>query len=78
MSLRSLLSLAADCRATIRHVNVEFALRERLAALGLKPGRCVHIVRRLGVGGPLQVRIDHTDIVLRAADAALIEVANGS
>jgi ferrous iron transport protein A len=78
MSLRPLLSLAADCRATIRHVNVEFALRERLAALGLKPGRCVQIVRRLGAGGPLQVRIDHTDIVLRAADAALIEVANGS
>jgi ferrous iron transport protein A len=78
MSKRSLISLDSECRATIQRVNVEFALRERLAALGLKPGRGIQIVRRLGADGPLQVRVDHTDIVLRAADAALIEIANGS
>jgi len=78
MTWLSLIALDADCRATIQRVNLEFALRERLAALGLKPGRCVEIVRRLGTGGPLQVRVDHTDIVLRAADAACIEVAAGS
>jgi ferrous iron transport protein A len=78
MSWRSLLTLDADSRGTIQRVNVEFALRERLAALGLKPGRCIQIVRRLGANGPLQVRVDHTDVVLRAADAALIEIANGS
>ncbi|GEM_PF-2204111 len=78
MSRRSLLTLDADCRGTIQRVNVEFALRERLAALGLKPGRGIQIVRRLGANGPLQVRVDHTDVVLRAADAALIEIANGS
>jgi ferrous iron transport protein A len=78
MSWRSLLTLEADGRGTIQRVNVEFGLRERLAALGLKPGRRIQIVRRLGATGPLQVRVDHTDVVLRAADAALIEIANGS
>ncbi len=72
--LRRLVSLGADARATILRVNSEFAVRERLAALGLKPGRRVQVVRRIGTTGPLQLRIDHTDLVLRAADAAQIDV----
>lgn len=74
MNGHSLIRLGTDARATILRVNSEFAVRERLAALGLKPGRRVQVIRRIGTTGPLQLRVDHTDLVVRAADAALIEV----
>jgi ferrous iron transport protein A len=60
--------------ARILRINSEFDVRERLLALGLRPGRCVQVIRRLGRLGPLQVRVDHTDVVVRAIDAAHIEV----
>jgi len=31
-------------------------------------------VRRVGSSGPLQVRIDHTDLILRRSDADRIQV----
>lgn len=72
---RPLLSrLGVSARARIVRVNSEFGIRERLAALGVKPGRLVRVVRRMGATGPLQVRIDHTDLVVRATEADKIEV----
>lgn len=70
----TLSNLGDDDRATIVRVHGEFALRERFAALGVRPGRTIRVMRRLGTRGPLQVRVDHTDLVLRAADAAQIDV----
>jgi ferrous iron transport protein A len=60
--------------AVVTALNLEFAVRERLAALGLRIGRRLQVVRRAGAQGPLQVRIDHTDLILRRAEAAGIEV----
>jgi ferrous iron transport protein A len=74
MSVPLLSRLGASARARIVRVNSEFAVRERLAALGVKPGRLIRVVRRMGATGPLQVRIDHTDLVVRAAEAEKIEV----
>lgn len=74
MSRRLLSRLGASARAKIVRVNSEFAVRERLAALGVKPGRLLRVVRRMGAAGPLQVRVDHTDFVVRAAEAEQIEV----
>lgn len=74
MPARTLYALNADDRATVVRVNGDFALRERFAALGVRPGRTIRVVRRLGGRGPLQVRVDHTDLVLRAAEAAQIDV----
>jgi Fe2+ transport system protein FeoA len=74
MSARTLFTLGDEGRATIVRVHGEFALRERFAALGVRPGRTIRVVRRLGARGPLQVRVDHTDLVLRAAEAAQIDI----
>ena len=74
MRRAALTSMCAAAPATIVALNVEFAVRERLTALGLKPGRRIEIVRRIGTTGPVQVRVDHTDVVLRAAEAARIDV----
>lgn len=55
-------------------LNLDFAVRERLAALGVRIGRRLQVVRRVGSSGPMQVRVDHTDLILRAAEAGGIEV----
>lgn len=57
---------------TALHVGEE--LRRRMAGLGLKPGIRVRVIRRSPLGGPLQVRAGHTDIILRRSDAAHVEV----
>jgi ferrous iron transport protein A len=74
MRRTALSSIRTASPVTVVALNVEFAVRERLTALGLKPGRRIEVVRRMGSAGPVQVRVDHTDLVLRASEAAGIEV----
>lgn len=50
-------------------------LVNRLMALGFLPGRTVKIERRGKWGGPLQVCIGATAIILRPSEARMIEVA---
>jgi ferrous iron transport protein A len=70
----ALAALEPRQHAVVTALDLEFAVRERLAALGLRIGRRLHIVRRVGSSGPMQVRIDHTDLILRAAEANRIRV----
>ncbi len=49
-------------------------LANRLKALGFVPGRTVKIERREKWGGPLQVCIGTTAIILRSSEAGVIEV----
>lgn len=74
MSHLTLTELEARQRAVVTALNLEFAVRERLAALGVRIGRSLQVVRRVGASGPMQIRIDHTDLILRAAEAGRIEV----
>lgn len=74
MSHLTLTELEARQRAVVTTLNLEFAVRERLAALGVRIGRSLQVVRRVGASGPMQIRIDHTDLILRAAEAGRIEV----
>ena len=60
--------------AVIAEVAMEFAVKERLAALGLRPGRRVEVVRRMGRRGPIQVRTGATDVLLRGGEAQRIVV----
>lgn len=48
--------------------------RRRMAGLGLRPGVAIRVIRRSPLKGPLQVRVGHTDIILRRSDAARIGV----
>ena len=64
----------AGAFAVIAEVAMEFAVKERLAALGLRQGRRVEVVRRMGRRGPIQVRTGATDILLRGGEAQRILV----
>ena len=70
----ALASLQPCQRAVVTALNLDFAVRERLAALGVRIGRRLQVVRRVGAAGPMQVRVDHTDLILRAAEAGGIQV----
>jgi ferrous iron transport protein A len=75
MSDLSLAALAPSASAVVVSLDLDFALRERLFALGMRAGRTVRVMRRIGRDGPMQVRVDHTDMILRADQAERIRVA---
>jgi ferrous iron transport protein A len=60
--------------ALILDVDAEPALRTRIEAMGLRVGREVQVVRRARGGGPLQVRVGLTDLIIRPVQARLIHV----
>lgn len=60
--------------AVVLSVDLPFEVRERLAALGVKAGRRLSLVHRLGAKGPLQIRAGSTDFIVRVRDAAAIKV----
>jgi len=64
---------ATQC-ATVLGIDLPFEVRERLAALGVKVGRHLAVVHRLGPRGPMQVRAGRTDFILRAREAAGIRI----
>ncbi len=68
----SLDHLAPDHSAAITAVHATGMAGERMAALGLTPGRRVAVLRRAPFGGPLHVRIGPTELMIRRADARAI------
>jgi len=75
MSILALAALEPQQNAVVTALDLEFAVRERLAALGVRIGRTLLVVRRAGSSGPLQVRIGHTDLILRRSEADRIQVS---
>ncbi|KAA3650716.1 MAG: ferrous iron transport protein A [Proteobacteria bacterium] len=71
MCALSELATGRDAKVTALRADHDFA--QRLHALGVRIGRSVRIVRRGPLNGPLQLRIGTTDIMLRRAEAALID-----
>jgi len=66
--------LATLDTATIQAIHAGQELRRRLAGLGLRLGIRVRVMRRSPFNGPMQIRVGHTDLIMRPADAAHIEV----
>lgn len=60
--------------ATVAAVEGDAPLRQRLAALGVRPGRPLRLVRRGALTGPLHVRLGTTDVILRRRHAHAILV----
>ncbi len=60
---------------TIIELKLEDAIVKRLYAMGVRPNKSIIIVRRGGVGGPLQCRRGTTDILIRVniAQAILVD-----
>jgi ferrous iron transport protein A len=60
--------------ATVAVVHGDAPLRQRLAALGVRPGRPLRLVRRWALTGPLHLRLGTTDVILRRGHAQAILV----
>ena len=64
---------AGRCCIIVR-IDAAADLAARMRALGLQSGRRVQVMRRSPFKGPIQVRSGQTDIIIRRADAASIQV----
>ena len=71
---RPLTHLAPGQEARIAALHASEALQHRLAALGFRIGKQIRLVRRAAFNGPLHVRIDHTDVIIRRSDALCVEL----
>jgi ferrous iron transport protein A len=60
--------------AVILALDAGQGLGHRLAALGLRAGKTVRLIRRARFGGPFHVRVGTTDLMLRAPDARRVQV----
>ncbi len=60
--------------ATILALNAEEELYHRLAALGVRVGKRVQMLRRARFAGPLHIRVGTTDLMLRVSEACRIQV----
>jgi ferrous iron transport protein A len=67
--------LAPGDDATVAAIHADAALRSRLAALGVRIGQRVRMVRKARFAGPLHIRLGTTDLILRRRQAGQIEVA---
>ncbi len=68
----SLDRLAPHHSAAIVSVNATGMAGERMAALGLIPGKRVAVLRRAPFGGPLHLAIGPAELMIRRADARAI------
>ena len=67
-------SLRRGARARILAVSTSRGprLAQRLADLGMEPGRCVEVVRRAPLGDPTVYRVADYELCLRRTDASLV------
>ncbi|CAK0773886.1 ferrous iron transport protein A [Gammaproteobacteria bacterium] len=76
LSTISLSTLVAGQGAVVRGLHAVDGFAHRLAALGFRIGRPVTVVRCAPLGGPIQIRLGTTDVMLRRAEAARIDVSS--
>lgn len=60
----------------IAAIEAEEFLFHRLSALGFRVGKPLSVMRRAKFNGPLHVRLGTTDVILRQADAARIQITS--
>ena len=66
--------LPAGRCGTILSIDAPEELTARMRAMGLQPGRRIKVIRRSPFQGPIQVRSGQTDIIIRRAEAAVIQM----
>ncbi|PKO46105.1 MAG: ferrous iron transport protein A [Betaproteobacteria bacterium HGW-Betaproteobacteria-22] len=72
--MQFLSQLKAGQRAIISAIEADEFLFHRLSALGFRVGRPLSIMRQANFGGPIQVRLGTTDVILRASEAQRIHI----
>jgi len=58
----------------ITDIQAEAELRQRMAALGLRKGCVVQVLRKASLGGPIHVRVGTTEVIMRRIEAQRIVV----
>ena len=53
-------------------IQADVDLKQRLAALGLRVGCEVHVLRKASLGGPVHVRVGTTEVIMRRIEAKRI------
>ena len=76
MTTIHLVSLQPGQSATIKQLQAESALQQRLQALGFRKGKQVEMIRQGWFKGPLHVRVGTTEVMLRRRDAKEIHITN--
>ena len=71
----TLADLPTGQTGTIAALSGDPDIRIRIQSLGLRVGREVAIIRRSRFGGPIQVRIGTTDLLIRPEQAAQVLLA---
>jgi ferrous iron transport protein A len=71
----TLADLPTGHTGTIAALNGDPDIRIRIQSLGLRVGRDVAVIRRSRFGGPIQVRIGTTDLLIRPAQAEQVVLA---
>ncbi|WP_205882081.1 FeoA family protein [Leeia aquatica] len=75
MTSDTLDSLPVGSRAKVLAYRIASSpLRRRLLSLGLLPGAELEVLRRAPLGDPIEIRIRHTHLALRAHEAAVLSV----
>lgn len=74
MQTTNLSALEPGQTATITSIHAEEELHHRLAAMGFRVGKQIHMVRRAHFSGPLHVRIGTTELMIRRKEAINIGV----
>ncbi len=74
MQQKSLAEVEVSGRVRIDKLCVEDGVRARMIALGFRADQDVEVIRIAPWGGPIQVRIGMTDIILRRVDARAVQV----
>lgn len=60
---------------TIKTIDTGPELGRRMAALGMRPGRRLEVIRIAPLKGPLLIRIGYTEFMIRRTDAEKISVS---
>lgn len=68
--------LAPDHSGSITAVHATGMAGERMAALGLIPGRRVAMLRRAPFGGPLHLAVGPAELMIRRADARAVVLSH--
>lgn len=71
---QALTSLQIGQTATIYALHVELNFQFRLNGLGFRIGKSIEIMRMAPFNGPLHLKLDNTELMLRRQDADKIEI----
>jgi ferrous iron transport protein A len=70
----TLKELAVTKSAKIEAISGTKQLRRRIMDMGMTVGTIVTIIKTAPLGDPLQIRLRGYDVMIRKADAAMIEI----